>query len=143
MPEYSAADIVGQTLYAAKNILAYQLPVDNSPVVGQFLNGQAVGVVAGYVSPDPTKGRNYFYWQIADVYGNPKYWLRHTADSFHYGTLNEAGVQDIATKLANEALENLPWYERIIQKYGPALLITIAGVTIAAAAVKGHFASKK
>lgn len=139
MPQYSAADIVGHNLTAAKDVYAYLNPVDNSPVLGKFTNNQNIGVVAGYVEANPAIGRNYLYWLFNDVYGNPQFWVRHTADSFHYGALDEQGIKDIAEQLEAQNLANLPWYERLIRQYGPALLVTVGVIAVSSAAVKGYF----
>ncbi len=143
MPVYSAADIVGHTLTAAKQVTAYQNPVDNSPAVGQFTAGQVLGVVAGYVEAKPAEGRNYLYWLFNDAYGNPEFWVRHTADNFHYGDFADQGLTDLATKIEQEQLAALPWYERLIKQYGPALLVTAVVIGVGSAAAKGYFSRSR
>lgn len=139
MPQYSAADIVGHNLTAAKTVNAVAYPVDNAPVLGQFTNNQNIGVVAGYVEAKPEAGRNYLYWMFNDAYGNVEFWVRHEANAFHYGGLDEQGVKDIAQQLAEQDLANLPWYERLIKQYGPAILITVAIIAVGSAGVRGYF----
>lgn len=143
MPVYSAADIVGATLVAAKEIYAYQYPKDDSPVVGKFLPGQSVGVVAGYVEAKPEEGRNYLYWMFNDAYGNVEYWVRHSADSFHYDNLTQQGVQDVMTQIEQQNLANLPWYERLIKSYGVPLLVGVGIIYLAGSGVKGYFSRPK
>lgn len=143
MPVYSAADIVGHNLVAAKNVFAYKFPLDNSQVLGQFTDRQNIGIVAGYVEADPAKGRNYLYWLFNDVYGQPAFWVRHSADSFHYDSFTQEGLKDVATQLEEENLKNLPWYERLIKQYGPALLIGIGVIVVSSAGVKGYFSRSR
>ncbi len=143
MPQYSAADIVGSTLFAAKDISLYLLPNDNSATIGTATSGNAIGVVAGYLEPDPAKNRKYLYWMFTDTYGNVSFWVRHTPDSFHFSDLTDQGIKDTLTKLDDEANAALTWYERLIKGYGLPLLIGLGVIYISASGVRGYFSRKK
>ncbi len=96
---YSAADIVGKTLYAASKVPIVRLPFDDETPTRFVERGQIVGVVWTYF--EPKAGRSTLYWGFKDPYGN-SYYAPHKSQYYSTQKLREQGVKTLAEKEAEK-----------------------------------------
>lgn len=89
---YSAADVVGLTMYAKKNIEIKASAFDNSQVLWTVNAGEIIGVVHSYLAP--TSGRSTLYWMFEDAYGVPFY-VAHKKGLIDIKNLEEQGLLSI------------------------------------------------
>lgn len=144
MPEpsvYNVEDIMDKTLFAKAKVPIYDnVPPAQKKLVGYALPGNPVGVVYSYLAADPTRGRNNLWWMFypASNYSH-NYYAEQIGGYYDVSQLKAQGVLSIEEQIQKEEEENLPWYEKLITKYGPWIL----GAGIAAAAVKGILSRPK
>lgn len=86
---YSAADIIGKTLYAASQVPIVRLPFDDQIPLRFVDRGQIVGVVWTYFEPKP--GRSTLYWGFKDPYGN-EFYAPHRSEYYDTQKLRDQGV---------------------------------------------------
>lgn len=127
MPEISADKIIGQTLYAKR-----QLDKLNSSLqkIGTFAKGQSVGQVYSYIVRN-----GQVYWLFNDPFGKP-YLVKHDSTAFQFS----AGVQEAVKKQEAEKTKEeiatkgqIPYY---IEKYGKWVLGAFILVTLAREFIK-------
>lgn len=135
---YSADDIIEKTLYAKQRVPVY----DSAPPyyvgahtpIAYVEPGQPVGVVWSYLAADPTRGRNNLWWAFYPASNYSGYYYTEQVGGYYdVSTLQAQGVLTIEQKQQAEDDKNKPWYQLLIEKYGPYVLVT----ALAAAALKG------
>lgn len=89
---YSANDIIGKTLYAAKDIEVKSGAFDNSEVIQVIQKGTMIGIVYSYLLP--TSGRSSLYWMFQPTYGAPFY-VEHKKGRFDLEALEDQGVMSL------------------------------------------------
>lgn len=101
---FSAADIVGKTLYAKKAVPAKRSPWDDIQPYRTIQPGYAVGRVESWV--EPRAGRRNLHWEIDN--GNERFWVEHQVGVFDTNALQAQGLQ------SNEQLawQEKPWYQK-------------------------------
>jgi len=132
MPTFSASQIVGKNLIAAKAVKIKRLPLDSdtaAPVVYTAAAGQPVGVVYSWVMPAP--GRSSLWWVFNDSSGKP-YYAEHKEGAFNIQNLVDQGtltVKEQTAAAAAAAAANMPlgdWIKQNIK--GLVLLVAAAAV---------------
>lgn len=134
---FNAGDILNKTLIAKVGVPVYRQPVDGSKPFGTVKAGQPVGVVYAWLDPKPPE-RAGLWWSFYDGF-NQTYFTPHKENIFDVNALRQQGVISTEEKVQEEQekedLENLPWYERLIKKYGTTVVLALLG----AAVIKGYF----
>lgn len=97
---YSADDIVGRTLVAAKRVKVKQSPFDNAPTIRRVSPGATVGTVYSYLEPAP--GRTGIYWMFSGSDG--AFYVQHEPGLFDAAHLSDQFQED------NPA----PWWKDVI-----------------------------
>jgi hypothetical protein len=97
-------------------------------VIGEFLPGEAVGVVYSYIQ----RGTK-LYWQIQPTFGQT-YYVEHTNKSFELTDDIQNAIRKQELEREKEKRENeieikgaIPYY---IEKYGKILILAVAGIVI-------------
>ncbi len=134
---YGADQIVNKTLVAKRQVPVYRFPADNQKSFGSVATGQPVGVVYAWIAPNPAENRSGLWWQFYDA-TNKTYYAPHNENWYSIDALKQQGVlstqEIIDAEKEKEDLENLPWYERLLKKYG----VWVLGAVVVSAAVKGY-----
>jgi hypothetical protein len=86
---YSAADIVGKTLFARTQVPYRYGAYDDSQIVGYFQPGQKIGVVDTWVGIK--EGRSFLNWSFIGPTGTP-YYVEHRGSYFDLDSLRAQGV---------------------------------------------------
>lgn len=98
---FSAADIVGKTLYAKTDVPLKRLPEDAAAAVYTVPAGSVVGIVESYISPKIGRNQN-LYWQFSD--GARSFYAEHLVGRFDTKTVEiQGGVSLEDQKAAAEA----------------------------------------
>ena len=129
MPEITADKIIGNTLFAKKDLIRL-----NSSLVkiGTIVAGSPVGQVYSYIQ----RGGKV-YWQFID-FNNKPYFILHTADSFKFsGDVKQAVEQQKkeVEKVQKQEKGSVPFY---IEKYGKWILIYGVGAYLIATYIKSR-----
>lgn len=137
---YSAGDVVDKTLVAAMDVPIYSSPGDHQKPIGTVKKGQPVGIVYGWLDPDPAKDRSVLWW-IFWPRGNSTayYYAPHKTEYYSLQALIDQGVLTDKEKQAQKDEENKSWYEKLADKAIPVILISVLG----AAAIHGFFSARK
>ena len=98
---YTADNIVGKTLFAARRVQLKAQPFDASPNVQTVEPGAAVGRVWSYLQPGP--GRSTLYWMFEDGRGGYLY-APHNAKDFD--------TEQLESQFEKE--QDAAWYESIL-----------------------------
>lgn len=139
---YSPASIIDKTLVAAKDLKVYRFPPDkNLPAVeaGIVKKGNPVGIVYGFLNPDPVRNRSVLWWQFWPASGlSNYYYVPHLEDDFDLSLLREQGVisvkEEIEEQQRKEEEANKTWYEKLFDKAVPVVLSVAVGVALIGAA---------
>ena len=128
---YSAADIIGKTLFAkGYKVNLRRGASSDSEIVGQTQPGEAVGVVYSYImQPDG------LWWQI-DRPAGAAVWARHNKDAFDIEALKQQGVQTTEEKIKEAKEAEMTTGEKIFS-------FAKKGLTIAAIVAAGYFIFKE
>lgn len=133
---YSAADIVGKTLYAKVQVPVYHSANDHTEPFGFVASGQPVGVVYSWLSVNPTYDRSTMWWMFADASGG-YYYSKQIGGYYDVDALRAQGVITVTEKIEQEKQEeeeaNMTTAELLIKRYGKyAALALLAAVAIKA-----------
>lgn len=142
---YNVDDVVDKTLYAKSRVPVYDnVPPQQRNLVGYVEPGNPVGVVYSYLAADPTRQRQNLWWMFypASNYSN-YYYAEQVGGYYDVEALRQQGVISIEEKQQKEDLENLPWYEQLLVKYGKPILIGGVVALLAGSAIKGYFSRPK
>lgn len=140
---YNAANIVDKTLIAKKNVPVYEYPGDSKKPVGYIAAGDPVGVVYSYLPADPLDDRKTLWWMFHPATNYSKYFYApHYEGLYDVNALKQQGVLSTEEELEEKELADLPWYERLIRKYGTQLAIGAGVVLLGSSAIKGYFSQK-
>lgn len=137
---YSADDVLDKTLYASKRIPVYRaappVPAGMSTAPVAYVEpGQPVGIVYSYLDPDPLNGRPNLWWMFYPASNYSDYYFTEQVGGYYdVSSLRAQGVLSLVEKQQAADDANKPWYQLLIEKYGPYVLVT----AIAAAALKGY-----
>jgi len=94
---FSAADIVGKTLYAKTAVPLKRLPEDSGSVTYTVPAGSVVGVVNSYILPKPGRNSN-IYWQFSD--GSRSFYAEHLIGRFDTKTVELQGSVSLEDQAA-------------------------------------------
>ncbi len=99
---YTADDIVGLTLFAARQVKMKKLPQNHAPIVGVVEPGAAVGVVYSWL--EPTATRTNLHWMFYDPNGTA-YYVEHTPGAFDLKSIQQQiekkkGKPDLVDRLS-------------------------------------------
>lgn len=130
---FNAADIVDKTLIARNTVPVYSYPDDSLQPKSWVSKGDPVGVVYAWIGVNPAEGIDHLWWQFWDGI-NGAYYAPHEAGLYDVDALKQQGVLSEKEQAIKKEEENMPWYERLIKKYGGYVLLAVVG----AAAVKGY-----
>lgn len=130
MATYTADQMVGKTLVAKSNIIAfYGYPASNS--IFQIYAGQNVGIVNSWVNQNTPNGQ--LYWQFYDS-NNKAYYVLQDPNKIGLNLVDQASTTSEETQAADitaaatEAQEGtIPYY---IQLYGKPILAVVAGLAL-------------
>lgn len=100
MPLYSAADIVGKTLIAARPVNLTRLPNNTSEVIYTVPENNSIGVVYSYVNNNGS-----LYWQFFDK-NNTEYYSKHEIGAYLISGLISQGVITTDAKTLIETKKN-------------------------------------
>jgi hypothetical protein len=130
---FSAADIVGKSLYTKQAVKVLASPSDTAKVVSTIAPNKLIGVVYSYLSPDPAKNRKDLYWMFYS--GKTPFYVKHVINAFSTDALTGQGAKTIEekTKEANEqaAKESKGAVAYYIEKYVPLIIFAFVGVEVA------------
>lgn len=104
---YSAADIVGKTLYAATRVPIKKLPTDSSAIIRYAVPGEPIGEVYSFL--EPKTGRSVLHWSFVDPRTNVLYYTEHRTGYYDLNQLRSQGLQTIEEK----QLAQLPFVQQI------------------------------
>lgn len=122
MATINLADIIDKTLIARKTLPVYNRPLPTGNQVAIVKAGDPAGVLYSWIDPDPINGREniwFVFRNSAGVY----YYIPYEKGSYDVSALQRQGVLTEEEKREREELEGLPWYERMIKKYLPVIII--------------------
>lgn len=116
MPTYTAADIIGKTLYARRSIEKYSYP--GGPVIGTIRNGETVGEVDSWVTKP---GTNTVMWQIKQP-GKAPFYVEHREGwySFTKGT-TKSQEEIIKDQIDQQQMDEKGKFIFYLEKYGKAI----------------------
>lgn len=110
----SVNQVIGKTLFAAKNVQAFSAA---KPEKQYFLytikKGEPVGVVYSYVQDS----KGVIWWMFYDK-NNKSFYVIHTPDSFSLSALKEQGTKTEKEIQDEKDDEDKPWYEKILSDAG-------------------------
>lgn len=121
MAEINASQIIGKTLFAAKQLDKLNASLQK---VGVFKPGESVGVVYSYITRN-----GQVHWMFYDAFGKA-YYVKHTADSFKFSKDVQSALQEQQIKEEKALIEQkgaIPYY---IEKYGKFIVFAIVGVAL-------------
>ena len=121
MPELNASQIIGKTLFAAKQLDKLNASLNK---IGIFKPGESVGVVYSYITRN-----GVVHWMFYDSFGKA-YYVKHSADSFKFSKDVQQALQEQQIKDEKALIEQkgaIPYY---IEKYGKWLLYAVVGVAL-------------
>lgn len=132
MPVYSAGDIIGKTLYAAKRLPIYTTNF-NTPVA-YVEAGQPIGQVYSFVGGQDGKS---LYWQFLGT-KLPVYYVKHDSGNFEFDrTQRELIIDNVLSqeekeKKAKEEAEKKDkgLFIYYFEKYATVALITVVGIVV-------------
>ena len=138
--QYNVADILDKTLIAAKDIPVYAYSSTAQGAIAYVKRGDPVGIVRAWIQPSGTDTDRRLWWQFwpATNYSSV-YYAPHEEGMYDISALREQGVLSQKEKLEEEEEKDLPWYERLIKRYGIWVVIAILG----SAAISGYLGKKK
>jgi hypothetical protein len=139
---YAADQLIDKTLIAAQAVPVYRIANDHAVPFGSIGKGNPVGVVYSYLMPNPTYDRSTLWWAFYDAYNN-MYFSKMLPGAYDISALQEQGILTVQEQIEEEKEKNKPWYEQLIDKYGPPLLYTVAGVAVATAIIRGFLSRPK
>lgn len=94
---FSAADIIGKTLYAKTAVPLKRLPEDSGSLIYTVPAGSVVGVVNSYILPKPGRNAN-IYWQFSD--GSRNFYAEHLIGRFDTKTVELQGSVSLEDQAA-------------------------------------------
>lgn len=112
MPTYSAADIIGKTLIAKKNINVVKSAKDSAKVAFVVKPGQSVGTVVSYLLPNAD--RKSLYWVFYTTSKIP-YYVAHKEGLFDLKVLKDSGVKTTEEKTEEETSKNQTFGDKALQ----------------------------
>jgi hypothetical protein len=121
MPQITADQIIGKTLFAAKTLDKLNASLQKT---GTFKPGESVGVVYSYITRN-----GQVHWMFYDSFGKA-YYIKHTADSFKFSKDIQNALQQQQMKEEKEIIAQkgaVPYY---IEKYGKYVLIAFVGLAL-------------
>lgn len=136
---FNAADIVGKTLTAIKDVPVYRWAEDNTLPIGTVKRGQPVGVVYSWLNPSPQNNRAGLWWVFYQN-NNQYYYTPHCENCFSISDLKQQGVistdEKIKQELEKQKLAEMSLPEQLLHKYGwwlavPVLLFAAPGIITA------------
>lgn len=110
----SADQVINRTLIAQRGLTSYKFPTTDSVMFRTYVKGDTVGVVYSYVTG---QGDGGLWWMFYDAFGNP-YYAKHEAGNFNLGALKDQGAMTEQELREKEEFDALPWYEKLVRKYG-------------------------
>jgi hypothetical protein len=137
MGDFSADQIVGKNLTAAKDLTAYY-SYPSSPNNFVIKRGNTVGTVASYV----LRTGNVLWWQFYDTNHNPFY-IQHTGDSFSLTSLTNQGAKTIEQQTKEEEdkkkreEEANKGFGDYLEEFGSGATKTITKIGVTAAVLWG------
>jgi hypothetical protein len=127
--QYSANQIIGKTLIAARPVQIKRTATDSAPAVFTVSAGNPVGVVFSYVAPGA--GRSSIYWMFNDQYGRA-YYAKHETGAFSLSALKNQGAITVKEETELEKAASITTAD-FFKKYAKTALWVIAGVLVARA----------
>lgn len=121
-PIFSAADVVGKTLYAKLPVQLKRIAADSAPVVYTVPKGGTVGVVASYLDAKPGT-RSAVYWEFYDE-NRRSFFAKHDSKAFELDKLLAQGLKDEATKKKEVEDAGKSWWKRTVDTVQDAVTET-------------------
>lgn len=120
MPTYTAADIIGKTLYARRTVDKYNYP--GGPSIGTIKTGEVVGEVNSWVTKP---GTNTIFWEIK-MPGRSPFYVEHREGwySFTKGT-TKSQEEIIKDQVEQQEMDEKGKFIFYLEKYGKAIGITL------------------
>lgn len=108
---YSAADVIGKTLLAAKSVDVFLSPQDNAKPVKTFPKNTVIGIVDTWIAPSTY--RKHFYWVFQTSKSGVPYYVRHEKNHLKFAGEPPLTVKELQ-KLEDEQENNdLPFQDKI------------------------------
>ena len=132
---YDPSTVIDKTLVAAKDLKVYQFPPDKTlPAVeaGIVKAGNPVGIVYGFLNPDPARNRSTLWWMFWPASGlSNVYYAPHNENDFDLSALRQQGVISVKEQIEEEKKkkenENKEWYEKLFDKAVPLIVTVVLG----------------
>lgn len=131
MATFNADEMIGKTLIAKQNVIAYY-GAPGSKSIFQIFKGQNLGLVFSWINKNTPNGA--LYWMFHD-HDNKPYYVLHDPNKIALNLIDQATTKSDQQK-ATEATEaakkesegTIPYY---VEKWGKPVLITIFVLGIA------------
>jgi hypothetical protein len=137
-PTYSVADLVDKTITAASRVDVYRHAQDSASPAYSVGAGQPIGTLFSWLDADGTLDRAELWFMYYDS-NNVPFYTKWGPGLYNFDILEGQGVQTEQQKAADAAFAALPWYEQLIQKYGPWVL----GLAVVTVGIKAYFSRPK
>lgn len=147
--DFSADQIIGKSLSAAQDVQIYDTPGDSETPVATIKAGNPIGIVTGYLSPNPDEDRQEIWWQFTATLDQQsmanslgEFYVPHKTGSFNIQDLVDQGALTVAqaTALQKAASGNGPGLlQTEIEKYAPWVIGGLLAVGIAKAVINKAF----
>lgn len=135
MALYSAADLIGKTLYAATRVEAKKWPEDSAPVLFTIAPGKPIGVVDSYFTPKQGRSDVYFSFNVNNAF----FYVAAKTGTLSESAIREQGVLSTKEQIEAEAKKQestKDFIERIFKVGLIATGIIIIGKTFINASVR-------
>jgi len=125
---YNAAQIVGKTLYAYRDIPITRNPSNGAASVFTVKAGSPVGIVYSFLAPK--EGRTNLWWVFKDSNGR-EYYAEHREGLYDFRALNSQGAKDTETLIKEQEAAN-----QSPREFWSNKITIIAGLILAAYLLK-------
>lgn len=119
---FTPDQIMGKTLVAAKPIPLKRGYQDALPVVFTVPSGKEIGVVMGFLTPSPSKGRDGYWWEFYD--GQRSFFMKHQNNSIVLKNLKSQGALNIKEVAEKKEDEGKSWWENAVDDVKDAVTET-------------------
>lgn len=111
MANFSAADIIGKTLFAKKDTPIFATPTEMGQPLLIIKKGQPIGVVYSYLAPNANRAK--LYWVFESKTSKKPYYVAHNVGNFDIKALYDQGVKTTKEKQQEEEDKNKTTAEKI------------------------------
>lgn len=125
---YNAAQIVGKTLYAYRDVEITRNPSNGATSVFTVKAGAPIGIVYSFLSPKT--GRSNLWWVFQDA-NKREYYAEHKSGLYDFRAINAQGAKDTETIIKEAEQATQPAREFWSNK-----ITIIAGLILAAYLLK-------